>query len=553
MFVGSNSNQESLVQQVAWVMNKPDSLEGKMLAVRNLLKENPQWKQDRAVYDFFVSMNTQNNPALVKFRNLVISKVEHLREELVRSRRPLTQVLAVMEGKGQANLAERIVKLEALLQKHPEWLYKREIYSYLLQKKESGESSKINHIKNKALAPVEGFDAKTGVIFVLEKNLNEQFWEKISKPEVKTLVIQTSSGPVVYEPAFLKKLLEIRPELHELTDQMTVEFSDGTLVLPQAKLRMCGGFFETALGSGMKEMSEGKIVLHEVSLDGFLCVLHAIETEEVDCRFYPDIYKVAANFLQFCPKIEIPECILSPEACWGEGVDEIPTRALLQFLEEVNPENDRKWKDQVIVWWKPRADVNDPLTLQNIESRIQPSTTQESKPRIEIRKELSNKYSGDYSEGGYWVVMIKKPIKINHVEFEYPEQFILNFNKKLGLSQEDGFEVPSTVDVALSCLFHLNCSGEKEPILPKSRKIYETEIEYSICKETSSIWRAVAGKVDSSGTVSVTESGGGGGAWNQAICPIRKFMGSQYEKKPKTWSDSIKVLTKKFSKFLNNL
>lgn len=537
-------NAASPLQQVMQVMETPEDLPTRVGTLSQVLKKHPDWENNSDVFDYLVTKTgNDQNQEVVKFREELIDRVERFREKWVRDSSPLGQVRAVMDREEPLDLAERVDQVSKVLQNHPEWEYKHEVREYLLAKTANTNHSKVEQFR-KALLPnrnVEGLNLKTGVFSITEEKLQSyplEFWKEMSKPEVKSLVIHKSpSGSVVYEPAFLKQVLERKPDVKDLTKEIKLAFYDGELTVPLAKLRICGDFFEH-IDSGMKEMTEeSSLPLDQVSQDGFQGILNAIETEEFDFRFYPRKFHEAVDFVQFRPTI-LPECILSSKECWGDEVDELPTRELLHFLNEVNPRTGEKWKDhnQVTVWWKPSTDSKNPLTVRNAETHIKPPKMEGIKIEVDRKRShfpaefkeqsydgrcLIVEFKEESYEGGCWMVMIHKPQQSKvAMDYKDAEKLISDLNKELRLKPEEGFELPSGLDATLGCMLHLSCSGErKERILPQ-----EDHVRYTWCKGGYLSWHMLVGAVSPSGGVSAFYVHDGANSIC-GVCPVRKFYG----------------------------
>jgi hypothetical protein len=146
---------------------------------------------------------------------------------------------------------------------------------------------------------------------------------------------------VIYDKGFLKRLLQNTPILTmaDLTDMYTLQFEDGNITVPKAKLRLCGEYFEIEFDSGMaentnktfqflkitREVSEEilnspvshKVTTHilpaTVSKKVFSEIMGVIETGKSDFSEYSEDFKVAAEYLKFYTEIDFPEGIIGKE------------------------------------------------------------------------------------------------------------------------------------------------------------------------------------------------------------------------------------------------
>jgi hypothetical protein len=130
-------------------------------------------------------------------------------------------------------------------------------------------------------------------------------------------------------------------------------------------------------------------------------------------------------------------------------------------------------------------------------------------------------------EGGYWLMMLKKPLETTkNMKYEVAERHVQQNYKN--------YDIPTVKDAMLCVLLNYVCSGEKkERILAR-----ENPLRYTWCKEngkygSGTVWHMIVGALASSGLfvcyLNVAYDYVG-------VCPVRKFLGplpSEYW--PLTW------------------
>ena len=108
--------------------------------------------------------------------------------------------------------------------------------------------------------------------------------------------------------------------------------------------------------------------------------------------------------------------------------------------------------------------------------------------------------------------------------YEDAEELVSTLNQELGLNPEQGFQVPSTLDVMLACFLSMSCPREKKKrILPQGNSV-----SYTWCKERGEDWEIIAGGVSHSGGLCVKTPQY---YYLQlcGVCPVRKFSGQSCE------------------------
>jgi hypothetical protein len=121
------------------------------------------------------------------------------------------------------------------------------------------------------------------------------------------------------------------------------------------------------------------------------------------------------------------------------------------------------------------------------------------------------------AEGGYWLMMLKKPLEATkNMKYEVAERHVQQNYKN--------YDIPTVKDAMLCVLLNYVCSGEeKERILA-----IENRLRYTWCKEngkfgSGTVWHMVVGALASSG-LCVSDDRGAHDL--VGVCPVRKFLGS---------------------------
>jgi hypothetical protein len=348
------------------------------------------------------------------------------------------------------------------------------------------------------------------VMTITKDDLNlltaDELWSYIGTG-IKRLVIE--GKPITYKKGFLKLFLGYRPSIEDLTDMYTLQFNDGNMVLSKAALRLCGDYFEsefsnTTIENIKKTFQFGKIA-HENSKDileseitqkGFRDILRAIETEEYEFENYPEEFKVAAEYLQFSVSLELPETVIGQDRLekYLGDVGEVPNppKEFFQALEAPCPySNDEtiKTKDTHIAIWIPNQIGKDRPSLKRVEACTNSEKSGEN--RICFDQGQCNFPEGiadEEVEGGYWLLMLKEPLKATQkMRYEDASKYVTENYKN--------YDVPLTIDATLCALLNYVCSGEKkERILAK-----ENSLIFTWCKEGGKtdfgLWHMVVGRL----------------------------------------------------------
>lgn len=325
------------------------------------------------------------------------------------------QILALVpEGVPENELADRIGAVASILQDHPEMSRDREVYQRLIQLTDGSQIDAVNwfrsnlifnhaelggtvvfvpspslveesHMGN-ALAELSlqatRLFEETGELLITEEAMRgmgeKAFWDFIEREEVQTLSISLADGTsIVYDKGFVPGLLENRPPLSELTEEVTLRFVDGGHIDKKARLRLCGEFFNRQFDTKVGDAASKKIVFPRqqdgayLSSSGLHAILRAISEQDelIDAR----------DFLQFTPlQSKVPELPagVHGQADWNQfwgDVGEVPAppQALLDALEASCPFSDKKsglkMRDTHFVTWVPPTINGKPLTVNLIE------------------------------------------------------------------------------------------------------------------------------------------------------------------------------------------
>lgn len=371
------------------------------------------------------------------------------------------------------------------------------------------------------------FGDKNGILTISDADLIELsndhaktdvFWNSISSPDTQALVIEFNNKKMqVYEKFLLDQLIEKRPNITDLTELWTLQFSSGDeCEVPTAKLQMCFDFFEAI------RCSEDKVALQSVSSESFATVLQEVETGIFNPPNDQDGYDIAVDFLGFYSTSMLPENVIGQEKLEKHlgniGQVARPTKELLEALEATCPfSNDVniKTRDSHVVTWVPKKVGKHRLSPNRIEALI--NSDKSGANRIGFDRDWSHipqEIADQETEGGYWLIMFKNALEATkEMTFDAAEAYIKNNYKN--------YEVPSTVEAILCSLLNYVCSGEKkERILAR-----ENPLRHTWCKETVRMgihnWHTIVGALDPTGLdvdyYHTTSIGIG-------VCPVRKFL-----------------------------
>jgi hypothetical protein len=449
---------------------------------------------------------------------------------------PKESVMAIMDPvlnqdspRSDQELISRIGGVSQILQEHPELKNDREIYGYLLSATENSADKKIIQFRRGLIVdhclPI---DNKTGKLTLTEDELNQlttdELWTYIEKQCIKSLVIFLGEGKsVIYDKGFLKRLLQNKPQLEDLIELHTLQFENGSMTIPKAKLLLCGEYFENAFDSKMRENTNKVFQFVNMSLKAFEEILHAIETEEYDFSKSSEEFKATAEYFQYYAEFEFSEKIFAKEVLEKHLVNvgevPLPPKELLEAMEAPCPfskDANLKTKDTHIITWVPQKVGNDKLSPNRLEAITNSDKSGANKIGFDRNFTYFPEGVADQeAEGGYWLLMLREPLVATRgMTYENAEKYIQD-------NYED-YQVPLTIDAMLCVLLNYICSGEKrERILA-----LENPLRYTWCKETGrsayGAWHMVVGALASSGLyvydyIDAFDYVG--------VCPVRKFLG----------------------------
>jgi hypothetical protein len=424
-------------------------------------------------------------------------------------------------------LISRIGGVSQILQEHPELKNDKEIYGSLLSATENSADKKIIQFRRGLIVdhclPI---DNKTGKLTITEDELNQlttdELWTYIEKQCIKNLVISLCEGKsVIYDKGFLKRLLQNKPQIEDLIEMHTLQFENGSMTIPKAKLLLCGEYFENAFDSKMKENTNKVFLFVNMSREAFEEILHAIETEEYDFSKSSEEFKATAEYFQFYVEFEFPKEIFGKEVLekhlGNVGEVPLPPKELLEAMEAPCPfskDANLKTKDTHIITWVPQKVGNNKLSPNRLEALINSEKSGANKIGFDRNFTYFPEGVADQeAEGGYWLMMLKKPLEATkYMKYEVAERHVQQ-NYKI-------YDIPTLKDAMLCILLNYTCSGEKkERILAR-----EDPLKSTWCKENgkyeSQFWHMVVGALAPSGlhVIRYYEASDCVG-----VCPVRKF------------------------------
>jgi hypothetical protein len=428
-------------------------------------------------------------------------------------------------------LISRIGGVSQILQEHPELKNDREVYGSLLSATKNSADKKIIQFRRSLIVghclPI---DNKTEKLTITEDELNQlttdELWTYIEKQCIKSLVISLGEGKsVIYDKGFLKRLLQNKPQIEDLIEMHSLQFENGSMPIPKAKLRLCGEYFENAFDSKMRENTNKVFPFVNISRETFEEILHAIETEEYDFSKSSEEFKVTAEYFQFYVEFEFSEKIFAKEVLekhlGNVGEVPLPPKELLEAIEAPCPfskDEKLKTKDTHIITWVPQKVGNNKLSPNRLDAFFNADKSGANK--IGFDRSLTgfpNGVGDQEAEGGYWLMMLKKPLEATkNMKNEVAERHVQQNYKN--------YDIPTVKDAMLCVLLNYVCSGEKkERILAR-----ENPLRYTWCKENGiygsrTVWHMIVGALASSG-LSVRYYDGADGY--VGVCPVRKFLGS---------------------------
>jgi hypothetical protein len=454
-------------------------------------------------------------------------------------------------------LVRRIGIVSQILKNHPELKNDREVYGCLLSATKNSVDEKIFQFRRSLIVdqclPI---DNKTGILVVTKDEINQlttdEFWAYIKKQCIKSLVISLESESVIYDRGFLKRLLQNKPQIEDLSEMYTLQFDEEIISITKAKLRLCGMYFETALNIGMTETANknfqfqnilikehrsesqeppskvaARVLPANIFYKGFQEILHAIEMDEYDFSKSSEEFNITAEYFQFYAEFEFPEGIFGKEVLekhLGDvGEVPLPPKELIEAMEAPCPfSNDAnlKTKDTHIITWVPLKIGNDKLSPNRLEALI---NSDKSGPNKIGFKPGWAKFPGALAdheaEGGYWLMMLKNPLEVEDnlndgvedMTYEDAERRVNNY---------ENYGIPTLIDAMLCVLLNYVCSAEKkERILSVYNLVNVTWCqENGRCKK--GVWHMAVGPLAPWGlfvdfkTVSTLHVG---------VCPVRKF------------------------------
>jgi hypothetical protein len=448
---------------------------------------------------------------------------------------PKESVMAIMNPilnsqdspRSDQELISRIGGVSQILQEHPELKNDREIYGSLLSATKNSADKKIIQFRRRLIVdhclPI---DNKTKKLTITEDELNQlstdELWTYIEKQCIKSLVISLSEGKsVIYDKGFLKRLLQNKPQIEDLKEMHTLQFENGIMTIPKAKLSLCGEYFENAFDSKMRENTNKVFPFVNMSHEAFEEILHAIETEEYDFSKSSEEFKVTAEYFQFYVEFEFPEEIFAKEVLekhlGNVGEVPLPPKELLEAMEASCPftkDANLKTKDTHIITWVPQKVNNDKLSPNRLEAFF--NSDKSGANKIGFDRNFSYFPEGvadQEAEGGYWLMMLKKPLgATKNMLYEFAEHHVQQNYKN--------YDTPTVKDATLCVLLNYVSSGEKkERILA-----VENPLRYTWCKENgkhrSEVWYMVVGALAPSGLVVNSYYRADD---DVGVCPVRKF------------------------------
>jgi hypothetical protein len=427
-------------------------------------------------------------------------------------------------------LISRIGGVSQILQEHPELKNDKEIYGSLLSATKNSADKKIIQFRIGLIVdhclPI---DNKDGKLTITQDELNQlttdELWTYIEKQCIKNLVISLGEGKsVIYDKGFLKRLLQNKPQIENLIEMHTLQFENGSMTIPKAKLSLCGEYFENAFDSKMRENTNKVFPFVNMSHEAFEEILHAIETEEYDFSKSSEEFKVTAEYFQFYVEFEFSEKIFAKEVLekhlGNVGEVPLPPKELLEAMEASCPfSNDAnlKTKDTHIITWVPSRVDNDKLSPNRLEAFFNSDKSGANKIGFDRKFAYFPEGVADQEvEGGYWLMMLKKPLEVTkNMTYEVAELHVQQNYKN--------YDTPTLKDAILCIVLNYVCSGEKK----KRILARENPLRYTWCKEngkfgSSTVWHMIVGAFASSG---LSVSGRNGADGNVGVCPLRKFLG----------------------------
>lgn len=346
----------------------------------------------------------------------------------------------------------------------------------------------------------EGFDPRSKTETILESTLkkmhkmhNEAFWDALESKGTEKLVIACENGKTVtYEKGFFNRLLDAKPELADLTQFCTIEFSDRSeLKETKAKLCMCGKTLTDLFG----DIEFESIPLGEISQESFQEVLHAIENEVQDISTYSEGVQHAMNYLDF-HRVGVPEGVHGKKDWNARGVDvgHVPPlpKALLEALNKPCPiaKNGSKMIDTHVILWMPPKLNGESITVDNLEKMAKSDAFGENIVGYQF---IYEPIRGDADineplESGYWVALYKQPVAGGTSFADQKKYIAVNC---------PGYEAPKAREVIACSVMQYGCSGDKkERILGR-----ENDVCYSRCEEQIDGRQVVVGSLASSGLI----------------------------------------------------
>lgn len=323
----------------------------------------------------------------------------------------------------------------------------------------------------------------------LKKMNHKDFWDVLEREGTKKLVITCEDGTIItYEKGFLRRLVEIRPDIVDLIEKIILVFQgekEERIVETKARLRLCGDAFQ-GIFSVSGDMHE--IVMRLLPPKNFKEILKDIENDEFYFKYDSEDLKLAMEFLQYNP-LTLPVGVHGQEdwnKYWGDiGEVAPPPQELLEaykgpcpFTNLKNDPNGPRMADTHEFFWVPPTIDGQILDVATLKKLAESEKFRDNKIGFKhidetiVHDEKINKPI----KKGYWVAVLRQAVFADK-QAVFTDK---GYNLKKFLSKNyPKYDYPLVRELIISCFMHYVCSGLKK----ECNLSEENPIWFSICKE----------------------------------------------------------------------
>lgn len=359
-------------------------------------------------------------------------------------------------------------------------------------------------------------NTKTISASALRKMDKEVFWSSLEQQGTKKLVITRDyCEDLIYENGILKRLLQIKPDLYDLTKEYLLEFSGYVQIYEtKARLLLCGGAFDFLFNKKNPDYGMNSVSLPLLSPEDLQMVLHAIETESDDLSVCLNNFEAAMGKMF----LTVPEGVHGRKNWSERGIEVgyVPPmpEELLASLDAPCPisNNGSKKIDTHVILWMPSRMNADPVDLTSLERYAFCYEFGENKVKyvqllnsIRLDAEINRPF-----DNGYWLALYKTPVaggiedKRTYVADHCP-----------------GYQYPTVREVVACSFMQFGCSGNRrERILD-----WDQDVHFTFCEEQINGRHFVVGAMNQLGLhVDIFHYKNPKDSPATGVCPVQRYF-----------------------------